>query len=339
MRAARVALVAGLVLLTLARTAGAAPRRDPLLPLQWGLTQVHAAEAWRVTQGAGVTVAVIDSGVDFAHPDLRGALLPGKDFSGSGTVSDDCGHGTQVAGVLAARAGNGIGLVGIAPRVTVLPLKDGASCTVNEDETIAAIRYAVAAHARVISLSEATVPVAGDALFTVLQKQEMQAAVDDAWAHGTLVVAGAGNDSLPICEYPAALNHVVCVGAVTSERLRAYYSQGGDATGDVDFVMAPGGGETTDLDENGGIWTTSAGLDAGTSVGSGGSSAPTGYESVTGTSFATPFVSGIAALLFSRGYSVQEVRRRLLETATDLGPAGPDPVYGYGEVDAAAALH
>src|SRR5206468_3836710 len=104
------------------------------------------------------------------------------------------------------------------------------------------------------------------------------------------------------------------------------------------YVVAPGGGETTDLDENGGIWTTSADLEgASTTVGTGPTPPPSRYESVTGTSFATPFVSGVAALLFSRGYSIQEVHRRLLETATDLGPSGRDPVYGYGEVDAAAA--
>src|SRR4051812_24739889 len=131
MRAVRVVIASCLAVLMVSQAAAATPRRDPLRSRQWGLGQVHADEAWRVTQGAGVTVAVIDSGVDFAHPDLRGALLPGKDFSGSGSVADDCGHGTQVAGVIAARAGNGIGLAGVAPRVKVLPLKDGDGCTVD----------------------------------------------------------------------------------------------------------------------------------------------------------------------------------------------------------------
>jgi subtilisin family serine protease len=252
-------------------------------------------------------------------------------------VSDDCGHGTQVAGVLAARADNGIGIAGIAPRVKVLPLKDGAGCVVDMNAMITAIRYAVAAHARVVNISQATIPVWGDALFTALQKQQMQAAVDDAWQHGTLVVAAAGNDSLPACANPAALSHVICVGAVTADRMRAYYSQG-DATGGADFVVAPGGGQSTDPTAEGGIWTTSAAVSTGTSVGVGGQPTASGYESVSGTSFATPFVAGIAALLFSRGYSIDEVRRRLLSTATDLGPAGRDPVYGYGEVDAASAL-
>jgi subtilisin family serine protease len=330
-------LAAALLLLPAAHHASAGPRTDPLRARQWGLAQVHADAAWRITRGAGVTVAVIDSGVDFTHPDLRGALLPGKDFSGSGTVSDDCGHGTQVAGVLAARAGNGIGIAGIAPGVKVLPLKDGSSCVVDMNAMVKAIRYAVARGAKVISISQATIPVWGDAGFTVLIKEAMQAAVDEAWQHGTLVVAGAGNSSLPTCEYPAALRHVVCVGAVTTDRTRAYYSQG-DATGSLDYLVAPGGGQATDPAAEGGIWTTSASLGASTTVGTGGGTTPSGYESVTGTSFATPFVAGVAALLFSRGYPIQEVRRRLLMTATDLGPPGRDAVYGYGEVDAAAAL-
>ncbi|MDT7570044.1 MAG: hypothetical protein QOE05_218 [Actinomycetota bacterium] len=332
----RVAVILGLcLLLPLAPDASAAQHRDPLRTMQWGLTQVSADPAWRTTQGAGVTVAVIDSGVDFTHPDLRGALLPGKDFSDSGTVTDDCGHGTEVAGIIGARRGNGRGIAGVAPQVKLLPLKDGADCTVNMDAMVAAIRYATAAHARVINISQGTIPGWGDALFTLLQKQEMQAAVDEAWRRGTLVVAAAGNDSLPVCANPAALAHVICVGAVTIDRSRAYYSQG-DATGTADYLVAPGGQD--DAMVHGGIWTTSAAIGAGTSIGLGGSDTSSGYIEVNGTSMAAPFVSGIAALLFSRGYSIDEVRRRLLTTATDLGTPGRDPLYGYGEVDAAAAL-
>src|SRR3954453_11443742 len=104
----RLAFAAACLALPWMPAAHAAPA-DPLRPLQWGLSQVHADAAWRVSRGSGVTVAVIDSGVDFTHPDLRGALLPGRDFTGSGTVSDDCGHGTEVAGGVAGGGDTGLG--------------------------------------------------------------------------------------------------------------------------------------------------------------------------------------------------------------------------------------
>jgi subtilisin family serine protease len=330
------ALTAACLLALLPHQASAAPATDPLRQRQWGLTQLHADTAWKISRGRGVTIAVIDSGADFTHPDLRGALLPGKDFSGSGTVSDDCGHGTQVIGVLAARQGNGLGVAGIAPDAKVLPLKDGASCVVDMNAMTLAIRYAVAAHAKVITISQATLPVYGDAGFMVLQQKAMQAAVDAAWRHGTLVVAAAGNSSLPTCAYPAALRHVICVGSVTVDRTRSYFSQG-DATATGDYLVAPGGGQATDPSVEAGIWTTSAAGAADGTIGTGADAAP-GYASVSGTSFAAPFVAGVAALLFSRGYPLEEVRRRLLETATDLGPPGRDAIYGSGEVDAGAAL-
>ncbi|MCU1590671.1 MAG: peptidase and in, kexin, sedolisin [Frankiales bacterium] len=330
-------LITGSVVLTMSAGANASMRRDPLRSHQWGLDEIHAAQAWKLTRGEGVTVAVIDSGVDFQHPDLQGALLQGKDFTGTGTVTDDCGHGTEVAGVIAARADNGIGIAGVAPRAKILPLRDGAGCTVDFNALTTAIGYAVAQGARVINVSQATIPGVGDALFKASGEAEMQAAIDDAWRRGVLVVAGAGNDALPVCQKPAAMAHVLCVGAVSKQGTRAEYSQG-DATMTVDYLVAPGGGETTDPATDELIWTTSAQLGSPTTVGVGGGSTPRGYDQVEGTSFATPFVAGVAALMFSRGMTVQQVHDRLLSTATDLGLPGRDPVYGYGEVDAAAAL-
>jgi subtilisin family serine protease len=320
----------------------AAPAKgDPLRSHQWSLDQIRAPQAWRMTLGRGVTVAVIDSGIWSQHPDLRAGLVPGYDFTGGGSTEDDCGHGTEVAGVIGARANNGIGVTGIAPQARIMPLRDGASCTVNETFTIAAIKYAVAHHARVINISEATQPVVGDALFDTLSKSAFQEVVDYAWAHGTLVVAGAGNSDIPICGQPASLKHVLCVGSVGPDGVRSYYSQG-DATHTVDYLVAPGGGgeSTQEVGADTGIWTTAL-PPQGTSVTSGGSgdtTPPPGYIDVSGTSFATPAVSAVAALLFSRGLTVQQVHDRILSTARDLGPTGWDPIYGYGEVDAYAAL-
>ncbi len=321
--------VIAVVAAVLAPPALAAPQGDPLRPLQWGLDQVRAPQAWTVTRGKGVTIAVIDSGVDFGHPDLRGALLPGKDFTRSGTVQDDCGHGTQVVGVIAARRNNGMGIAGVAPEAKVLPLKDGIGCTVDFQQMNNAIRYAADRGAKVVNISQSTQPVVGDAAVALLLAADMQAAVDYAWSKGTLVVAGAGNSSIPICGYPAALRHVICVGGLTEKRERAYYSQG-EVREDVDLLMAPAGGVNEQL-----IWTTTGAIPLTTEPGR---FTERGYQQVSGTSFATPFVAGVAALLFSRGLTAPQVRARLLQTAADLGLPGRDPVYGWGEVDAAAAL-
>lgn len=323
-----------MLLVAIAVPSRAATHQDPLRPLQWGLDQIHGPAAWKVTKGAGVIVAVLDTGVDFHHPDLRGALLAGKDFSATRNVQDDCGHGTEVTGVIAARQGNGIGVSGIAPEVKILPLKDGTNCGTDLTADVAAIRYAADHHARVINYSAAPIPIAGDAAFDVTFRAQFQAAIDYAWAHGTLVVAGAGNESIPLCSEDTDIQHVICVGAVGKTGTRASYSQG-DATGRVDYLVAPGGDDSV-TDSNPDIWTTVAG---GSQPGpnSGGPSSPS-YGQVSGTSFATPFVAGVAALLFARGLSVAQVHDRLLRTATDLGPPGRDAIYGWGEVDAAAAL-
>jgi subtilisin family serine protease len=322
------------VLVPCALPAGAARRGDPLRSRQWGLDQVHATQAWQVTRGAGVVVAVADSGVDLTHPDLRAALLPGKDFTGGHSTADDCGHGTEVAGVIAAARDNGVGVSGVAPEAKLVPLKDGTGCTVNMAWIMRAIRWSADHHVQVVNVSAASIAAAGDALFEVFNRNDWQAALDYAWRRGTLVVAGAGNTSLPICARSSSAEHLICVGAVGRTGTRSSYSQG-DATGTVDYVVAPGGDNTdvppredvlVDPDNN--IWTTTDRRLVD----------PSGYVETNGTSFATPFVSGIAALLFSRGLTVQQVHDRLLRCTTDLGPAGRDPVYGYGEVDARAAV-
>jgi subtilisin family serine protease len=336
-RRAVVAAATAAILAPCALPASAARHGDPLRHLQWGLDQIHAPQAWRVTRGAGVKIGVSDSGVDLTHPDLRGSLLPGKDFTGGNSTVDDCGHGTQVAGVIAASRDNGIGLSGVAPEAKILPLKDGASCGVNVGDTERAIRWAANHHVQVVNVSSGTLPVAGDALFEAFTRSTWNAAIDYAWRRGTLVIAGAGNSTIPLCARSATAPHLLCVGAVGRYGTRSSYSQG-DATGTVDFLVAPGGDDASlppnpdapvDTDNN--IWTTAsrASIPEGD---------PSGYSAVNGTSFATPFVTGVAALLFSEGLSIRQVHDRLLHCTTDLGPPGRDPIYGYGEVNAQAAV-
>lgn len=320
--------------------ATAAPAKgDPLLPRQWGLALVEAQRAWKVATGKGVVVAVVDGGVDATNPDLRGKVLPGKDFvHGSRNAwSDVDGHGTNVAGIIAATRDNGLGVAGVAPDARILPVKSGEVLP-DPALTPAAVRWAADQGAKVILISEATMP-GFDVVYPVLLDGDVQAAIDHAWAKGAVVVVAAGNNSEPICSSPASLRHVVCVGAVDKRGVKPTFSSF-DATMTHDYLVAPGGSDAPyagfdnpagDTGEDEQVWTTAvAGI---------GTSEPQGrWAQVRGTSFASPFVAGVAALLVQKGLTNAQVVRRLEATATDLGPPGRDPVFGFGLVNAARAV-
>src|SRR5437870_5949051 len=146
---------AALLVAALAAAAPAAGAGDPLRSQQWGLDMIEADAAHQVTTGAGAVVAVVDSGVYAAHPDLAGRLLPGHDFvDNDSTPQDDNGHGTHVTGIIAADAGNGVGIEGVAPGATILPLRAlDADGNGTSTDIAHAIDYAVAHGAQVINLS------------------------------------------------------------------------------------------------------------------------------------------------------------------------------------------
>jgi subtilisin family serine protease len=257
-------------------------------------------------------VAVVDSGVAASHPDLAGRLLPGHDFvDKDATPQDGNGHGTHVTGIVAADAGNGVGIEGVAPGAMVMPVRvldNSGSGTA--DDVAKGIDWAVAHHADVINLS-----LGGDALSTVVgDNTQFVAAVDRAVAAGVVVVAAAGNDSLPYCEQPATQGKILCVGAVDSRGVRSFFSSSGD-------LVAPGGSGAGGSSED--ILST---WNDGT------------YMDLAGTSQATPHVAGVAALLVSLGLHGQKVVDRILATATDAGVPGPDDIYGAGIVNAQAAV-
>lgn len=314
----------------------APPHGDPLLAQQWALTQLHAQAAWRVATGKGVVVAVVDTGVDERHPDLRGKVLrgfnvaPGQATSLEGTA----GHGTGVAGVIAANRGNGQGIVGVAPDARILPVKIGNDLG-DLNYLAPAITYAADHGAKVINLSVGAGP--GTDTLLALLATEVQDAVDHAWAKGALLVAAAGNESEPQCTWPASLRHVLCVGAVDRRQVPPTFSNH-DVGMQSDYLVAPGGSDSPYggnppggvlADEN--IWTTVV-------PGTGTFVSAEYWAQERGTSFSAPYVSGVAAMLFQRGLTNAQVRDRLLATATDLGAPGRDPVFGYGEVDAARAV-
>jgi thermitase len=268
----------------------------------------------------GAVVAVIDTGVQADHPDLGERLVEGFDFVGDDPIepgdedddpNDGNGHGTHVTGIVAANRDNGEGITGVAPGARVMPLRvlddDGSGYA---DDTIKAINYAIDQHVNVINLS------LGDFLplqSTLFDDPDYADVLDRAVKAGVVVVIAAGNNSLPKCENPNVAG-IVCVGSVDNLGERSVFSSYGS---NVD-LMAPGGSGLGGSSED----VLSTYLDSG-------------YESISGTSQATPHVAGVAALLVSLGLTGPDAASRLIETAA---PAGSTFVYGAGIVDAAAAV-
>lgn len=257
--------------------------------------------------GAGVRVAVIDSGIDPTHPDLEGIYAGGWDFvNDDDDPYDDFGRGTQVAGILAA-AVNGSGVTGVAPDVSLYALKvldhDGAGFF---SDIIAALEWAVANGIQITNNSYASATDPGS-----LVRQ----AFDNAYAAGVLNVAAAGNDgtcagTADTVGFPARFASVIAVAATDAADRRACFS----ATGPDVELAAPG------VDINSSLpWGT--------------------YDYDSGTSMASPHVAGTAALVIGAGVvGPQNIRDLLDQTALDLGDPGRDPEYGYGRIDAAAAV-
>lgn len=324
------------VLLTLPLLLGAAPPADPLVDQQHHLPTVHAFEAWDVRRGEGAVVAVLDTGVDLDHPDLAGRLVEGVDLVDRGTPPDDPqGHGTIVAGVIAAVAGNSRGVAGVAPQAQVMPIRvldeQGRGTS---DIVAAGIRHAIAAEVDVINLSLAEVapeeeteapsdpdrplvPLLPGA--SLVQQEDVRDAIDEAAEAGILVVAAAGNDGQDETPYEED-QPLLVVGAIDTDGRRW-----ADSNADERTLFAPG----TDI-----LSTWSEGR----------------YARSDGTSFATPIVAAGAAMLMGAGLERADAAQRLLDTAAplyDLGPseappspdASPAPdTIGHGVVDLAAAV-
>ncbi|BCY13926.1 S8 family peptidase [Actinoplanes sp. L3-i22] len=277
---------------------------------QWDLTTMNVPAAWQTSTGAGVTVAVIDTGVDASHPDLAGQVLSGfdaiTDTAGGGT--DPNGHGTHVAGTVAALTGNGIGIAAIAPDVKILPIralgKDGSG---NMSDTAQGIVWAADHGADVINMS----------LGSSGQSSAVTSAITYARGKGVVVVAAAGNERAggsPV-SYPGADPGVIAVAATDSGDAVASYSNAGTY---VD-VAAPGSGILS-------TYPTAL--------------AASGYATMNGTSMASPHVAAAAALLLGArpDLTPDQVESALETSAVDLGTAGKDNDYGYGRIDATAAL-
>ncbi|RPK57406.1 Subtilisin E precursor [Streptomyces sp. ADI96-02] len=291
----------------------------------WALQRVLMDELWKQSTGEGVRVAVIDTGVDVKNPQLTRAvdtragrnLLPRNAKAEDGTklergkengTTDTVGHGTKVAGIIAAREMKGTGFTGLAPDATIIPLQQNDAEGNGTAETLAdAIRYAVdTAKADVINISQ-------DTTDAVEPAPALRRAVDDALAKDVVVVASAGNDGLGgnvKATYPASYRGVLAVASSDRNNERAPFSQAGEFVGvaapGVDMISTvPGGGHCAD----------------------------------NGTSFSAPYVAGVAALIRAKhpDWTQRQVVAQIQQTA-ERSIAGHDRLVGWGVVDPVRAL-
>ena len=300
----------GALLFSTATTASA----DQVRSDQWPLQALDAEAVWKLATGKGVTVAVIDDGVDASHRDLKGNVLPGKDFiDGDSDASPAAGdsHGTAMAGVIAGH-GHGVngsdGVKGLAPDAKILPLRDNGG---QSDGFASSIRYAVDHGASVINISQGgSLPTAGG---------EEQQAIRYALEHNVVVVAGSGNEGKSGTEavsYPASYPGVVDVGAVKDSNEIWEKSNSGANL----LLTAPG------------YRVVSAGTDSD------------GYRMGTGTSDSAAYVSAACALLREKfpDLTAGQIVNRLTKTAglpaSAKGLKLPDEKYGYGYIQPLAAL-
>jgi serine protease len=324
--------------------------------LQWNFTgpnSVNAPAAWDLARsdgapgGRGAVVAVLDSGVAYENyrrfkraPDLyAGRFVDGYDWVDRDRHPDDEeSHGTHVTGTIAQKTNNRSGVTGLSYGVSIMPLRvldrDGNG---NGSDIARAIRYATKHGADVINMS-----VEFNASETARDIPDVIAAIRYAQRKGVVLVAASGNEGISKVAYPARATEVISVGATTASGCLADYSNAGRGLD----VVAPGGGQDAPLDEDP---YDQAHCDPNnpdrrifqeTLWGDVGHFRLVGFE---GTSFASPHVSAIAALLIATkrlgsNPSPAAIRRRIMDTARDIGPTGYDANYGAGLVDAAAAL-
>lgn len=276
---------------------------DTLADRQWYLDGIGADAAWDAgLDGRGVRVGIIDSGLNSSHEDLENAHIEtGYNLlNGSTDTTDTVGHGTFVAGVMAAKRNNGKGIAGLVDQVTIVPLKCfSGDMRTNVSYVISAIYKAVDQYdCDVINMS----------LGSNSSSRALTAAITYAISKNVLIVSAVGNDGTAAYLYPAADSRVVGVGAVNSNYVRSSFSQQNDSV----TVVAPGEQVISLSSKN-----------------------PGGYLYGSGTSFATPFVTAMAVMAksWSNAITQEQFMSLLTNTATDLGAPGYDQQYGYGLIN------
>ncbi|KQV56444.1 MULTISPECIES: S8 family serine peptidase [unclassified Duganella] len=283
----------------------AATSNDPYFGSEWHLNKIGAATAWDRSQGAGVIIAIIDSGVDASHPDLAANMVPGYNTIDNNTNSSDvCGHGTEVAGSAAAALNNALGVVGVAGKAKIMPIRTGylnsaGSCQGSYSAIAAGITYAADHGARIANASYAYLP----------SSSAVVSASNYMKSKNGLVFVGAGNSN--INEGFTPTDSMIAVSATDTYDAKASFSSYGS------FVQLSAPGTN--------IYTTTRGG---------------GYRMQAGTSFSSPIAAAVGALVMAANPSLTgaQVQNILFSTATDLGTSGRDIYFGYGRVNAAAAV-
>ncbi len=278
---------------------------DPYIGSAWHINKIGAPLAWDRSQGAGVTIAVLDTGMNVGHPDLKDRVVPGYNAYDKNTdVTDLCGHGTAVGGAAAASTNNGIGVAGVAGAARIMPIriahKTTSGCYAYFSTVASGITWAADHGARIANVS--FVGMAGSSA--------VQSAAAYMKNKGGLTFISAGNNNID--EKVTPNSSLIVVSSTDSYDKKSSFSSWGSFVA----LSAPGSG----------IWTTS-----GTSS----------YASKSGTSFASPVAAGVAALVMAArpDLTAQQVESLLFSTAVDLGTVGRDPIFGHGRVNAAAAMN
>ncbi len=303
-------LLIGMIFMLAVNAASAYTPNDPYWGNQWGPGKIYLPQAWDYQKGStSITVAILDTGIDYNHADLAGRVIQGwNTYNNSNFIMDDNSgsHGTHVAGIAGAIMGNYKGVAGTA-QTKLLAVKTNNFMGLNTYNSIKdGIIYAANNNAKIISMSF------GKTNYSSVVEQAVNYAYN---TKGALLVAAAGEayigDGIEFIEYPANFANVIAVGATDSSDQRAHFSNYGSKL----ELVAPGVN----------IYSTTRN---------------NGYGYKDGQSMSVPFISGVAALIWSQNpsFSNNKVREVLRNTAYDLGTPGKDIYYGYGKVNAYAAV-
>jgi subtilisin family serine protease len=270
---------------------------------QWNLPAIETERGWALSRGSDdIVIAVLDTGVQLDHPDLKGRITEGINLVGEGGPEDDVGHGTHVAGIIAATVNNGEGVAGLSWRGRIMPVKV-------LDSTGSGTTYSVAEG--IIWATDHGADVINMSLGNYASAEFLHDAIRYAYDRGVVLVAASGNDNTDQPGYPAAYPEVFAVAATDAEDGKAPYSNYGDY---ID-VAAPGDAIASTYPGN-------------------------QYAALSGTSMASPHVAALAGLIKSVNPDLtnEEVMDIMRKTAVDLGEKGRDPYFGYGRIDVVRAL-